>query len=70
MSIEKLANHNPNIHFLGQRNDVESIILELDIGVLLNNTNGHAEGLSNAIMEMIALDKIAGITSEYNDCLD
>tara|TARA_Y100001970_G_C14249827_1_gene870982 strand:- start:1859 stop:2944 length:1086 start_codon:yes stop_codon:yes gene_type:complete len=57
LSIEKLANHNPNIHFLGQRNDIESIISELDIGILLNNINGHAEGLSNAIMEMMAFGK-------------
>jgi len=44
-----------NIHFLGIRSDIESICKNLDIGILLNNTNGHAEGLSNVIMEMMAL---------------
>jgi len=43
-----------NVHFLGVRSDIESICKELDIGVLLTNTNGHAEGISNAIMEMMA----------------
>ena len=43
-----------NVHFLGIRSDIENICKNLDIGVLLNNTNGHAEGLSNAIMEMMA----------------
>ena len=43
-----------NVHFLGARSDIESICKELDIGVLLTNTNGHAEGISNAIMEMMA----------------
>ncbi|MBC2704230.1 glycosyltransferase [Desulfobacula sp.] len=43
-----------NIHFLGVRSDIENICKNLDIGVLLNNTDGHAEGLSNAIMEMMA----------------
>lgn len=40
--------------FLGNRTDVEQILLRCDIGVLLNNTKGHAEGLSNSIMEYMA----------------
>lgn len=40
--------------FLGNRTDVEQILLRCDIGVLLNDTNGHAEGLSNSIMEYMA----------------
>lgn len=43
-----------NVHFLGIRSDIENICKNLDIGVLLNNTNGHAEGISNAIMEYMA----------------
>jgi len=43
-----------NIHFLGVRTDIENICKNLDIGVLFNNTDGHAEGVSNAIMEMMA----------------
>lgn len=42
---------NKNIFFLGNRSDVGSILFHFDIGVLLSNTNGHAEGISNAIME-------------------
>jgi glycosyltransferase involved in cell wall biosynthesis len=41
------------IKFLGKRNDVESIINIFDIGVLATYT----EGLSNAIMEYMALGK-------------
>ncbi|MBN1217145.1 MAG: glycosyltransferase [Candidatus Lokiarchaeota archaeon] len=42
---------NKNIFFLGQCFDVKCLLNNFDIGVLLNNTIGHAEGLSNAIME-------------------
>lgn len=55
-NCEKLADShlNTNIFFLGQRNDVHQIVNQFDIGVLLNNTNGHAEGISNSIMEYMA----------------
>lgn len=43
-----------NIYFMGRRNDVHHIIHAFDIGVLLNNTNGYGEGISNAIMEYMA----------------
>ncbi len=43
-----------NIHFLGHRSDIENICMNLDVGVLLSNVNGHAEGISNVIMEMMA----------------
>ena len=45
------------ILFLGYRQDVERIIKIFDIGVLTTNTNGFAEGISNAIMEYMALEK-------------
>ncbi len=50
---EKLANKylGQNIFFLGQRKDIPELLREMNIGVLLNNTNGHAEGISNSIME-------------------
>ncbi len=53
---EKIAGSllNNNIHFLGRREDIHQIIHAFDIGVMLNNTNGHAEGISNAIMEYMA----------------
>jgi glycosyltransferase involved in cell wall biosynthesis len=43
-----------NLLFLGKRNDIENICQNLDIGVLLSNTIGHAEGISNSIMEYMA----------------
>lgn len=39
--------------FTGKRNDVEKIVSTFDIGVLLSNTNGHAEGISNALTEIM-----------------
>ena len=53
---ENEAKHflNKNIFFLGNRKDIPSLINKMDIGVLLNNINGHAEGISNVIMEYMA----------------
>ncbi|RNI37482.1 glycosyltransferase [Hanamia caeni] len=45
------------IIFLGQRNDVESIVNLFDIGVLLTNSKVHGEGISNSIIEYMALAK-------------
>ena len=45
------------ILFLGELNNVEEIISILDICVLTSNTNGHAEGISNSIMEYMAFSK-------------
>jgi len=47
---------NKTIFFPGRRNDIPAIIKKSKIGVLLNNTNGHAEGISNAIMEYMAAE--------------
>lgn len=46
-----------NIRFLGKQNDVESIINIADIGVLTTNPKFHGEGISNSIMEYMALGK-------------
>jgi glycosyltransferase involved in cell wall biosynthesis len=43
----------PHFIFTGKRNDVEKIVLAFDIGILLSNTNGHAEGISNALTEIM-----------------
>ena len=45
------------ILFAGGQHAVEAIVNVFDIGVLTCNTNGHAEGLSNAIMEYMGLAK-------------
>jgi glycosyltransferase involved in cell wall biosynthesis len=41
----------------GSQHDVESIINSFDIGVLVTNHRVHGEGISNAIMEYMALSK-------------
>jgi glycosyltransferase involved in cell wall biosynthesis len=45
------------IIFLGKRSDVESIISVFDIGILLTNAKVHGEGISNSILEYMALGK-------------
>jgi glycosyltransferase involved in cell wall biosynthesis len=45
------------IIFLGKRSDVESIINIFDIGILLTNSKVHGEGISNSIIEYMALGK-------------
>lgn len=43
-----------NIVFTGQIQGIESVINILNVGVLLTNTSKHYEGISNAILEMMA----------------
>jgi glycosyltransferase involved in cell wall biosynthesis len=45
------------IIFLGKRNDVESIVNLFDVGILLTNSKVHGEGISNSIIEYMALGK-------------
>lgn len=45
------------ILLLGRRNDVESIINVFDVGILLTNSKVHGEGISNSIIEYMALGK-------------
>lgn len=49
--------HKDHITLTGRREDVESIINIFDIGLMINNISGHAEGISNSIMEYMALGK-------------
>ena len=44
-----------NIIFLGYRSDVDQIIRLPDVSVLLSNSDVHLEGISNAIMESMAV---------------
>ena len=46
-----------NILFLGRQSKVEAIMNSCDIGVLTTNVNHHGEGISNALMEFMALGK-------------
>jgi len=45
---------NKNILFLGTIKKIPALLKQVDIGILLSNTNGHAEGISNAIMEYMS----------------
>jgi len=45
------------IIFLGKRSNVESIVNLFDVGVLLTNSKVHGEGVSNSIIEYMALGK-------------
>lgn len=47
----------PNILFTGQLSNVESVINIFDIGVLATDSRIHGEGISNAILEYMALGK-------------
>ncbi|PTM15081.1 MAG: hypothetical protein DA408_00230 [Bacteroidetes bacterium] len=51
------AAYQNRIIFTGNQNEVESIINTFDIGVLMTNQSAHGEGISNAIMEYMALGK-------------
>ncbi len=46
-----------NIKFLGLQNDVESLVNIFNIGVLTTNIDIHEEGISNSILEYMALGK-------------
>lgn len=52
-----LESYKPYIIFTGMQNQVESIINAVDIGVLMTNNDVHGEGISNAVMEFMALEK-------------
>jgi glycosyltransferase involved in cell wall biosynthesis len=41
----------------GKRDDVESVLQIVDVGVLITNASNHGEGISNAIIECMALGK-------------
>ncbi len=45
------------IVFAGKRSDVEAIINIFDVGILLTNSTIHGEGISNSILEYMALGK-------------
>lgn len=51
------AHFKNRVHFLGQVEDVESLINVLDVGVLSTNAHVHGEGISNAIMEYMFFAK-------------
>ena len=52
-----LTENNPKILFPGRINDVEALVNACDICVLFSNKMIHGEGISNAIIEYLALGK-------------
>jgi len=46
---------NENVYFLGYRNDVDEVIQIFNIAVLLTNSDIILEGISNAILEAMAV---------------
>jgi len=55
--IKEMAKDSKRIIFTGKRNDVESIVNTFDIGILLTNLEKHGEGISNSVIEYMALGK-------------
>jgi glycosyltransferase involved in cell wall biosynthesis len=51
------SEYSDKIIFLGKRSNVESIVNLFDVGVLLTNSKVHGEGVSNSIIEYMALGK-------------
>jgi glycosyltransferase involved in cell wall biosynthesis len=45
------------IVFLGKKSNVENIINVFDVGILITNSKNHGEGISNSIIEYMALGK-------------
>lgn len=56
-ALQSLAHANNRILFPGRIDDVEALVNACDIGVLFSNRNVHGEGISNSIMEYMALSK-------------
>jgi glycosyltransferase involved in cell wall biosynthesis len=57
-ACKAMAPNEPRIRFLGQRGDIESLVHQMDIGVLCTFT----EGISNSVMEYMAASKPVIVT--------
>jgi glycosyltransferase involved in cell wall biosynthesis len=55
--FQQRINGNPKIMMTGVIHDVESLVHACDIGVLFTNNNVHGEGISNSVLEYMALGK-------------
>lgn len=55
--MKKLAGGSKRIIFTGKIDDIESVVNIFDIGILLTDLEKHGEGISNSIMEYMALEK-------------
>jgi glycosyltransferase involved in cell wall biosynthesis len=59
VSKQMIQGHENSFRFLGERKDVESLIQQMDIGVLCTFT----EGISNSVMEYMAAEKPVVVTN-------
>lgn len=57
MKLTVPENMKNRIRFTGKRGDIEHLVNSLDVGVLLTNSAVHGEGISNSIIEYMALSK-------------
>jgi len=57
MKLTVPENMRNRIRFTGKRGDIEHLVNSLDVGVLLTNSAVHGEGISNSIIEYMALSK-------------
>jgi glycosyltransferase involved in cell wall biosynthesis len=57
IQLEEKTRWNPKIIIHKKINDVEALVNACDIGVLFSNTSVHGEGISNSILEYMALEK-------------
>ena len=55
--IKEIASENKRIVLPGKITDVEALVKACDIGLLFSNKHVHGEGISNAILEYMALQK-------------
>ncbi len=56
-NLVKNSIENPRISFPGRINDVEALVNASDIGLLFSNASKHGEGISNSVLEYMALAK-------------
>ncbi|MDN3671154.1 glycosyltransferase family 4 protein [Echinicola jeungdonensis] len=56
-ALVKKSLENPKIYFPGRVKEVEALVNACDIGVLFSNEANHGEGISNSVLEYMALGK-------------
>ncbi|UCS95912.1 glycosyltransferase [Echinicola marina] len=55
--VLKASEDYPRINYPGRIDDVEALVNACDLGLMFSNTSIHGEGISNSIMEYMALAK-------------
>jgi glycosyltransferase involved in cell wall biosynthesis len=55
--VPEVLLNNRQIIFTGKRSDVEALLQIVDVGVLMTSAENHGEGISNSIIEYMAMSK-------------